>query len=105
MQFQARPGYARTVGIIACSVAAFVFAAPAFVSVERALAQAITPTNSVPNPYRSVDGWGKLPEGRIWGSTSAVDIDRDGSSVWVFERCGAQGFIPASQMRPGVPFN
>jgi adenylate cyclase len=29
-----------------------------------------------------------LPEGRTWGSTSAVDIDRDGKSIWVAERCG-----------------
>jgi sugar lactone lactonase YvrE len=39
------------------------------------------------NPYRE-DGWAKLPDGRKWGWTSAVDIDRDGN-IWVFERCGA----------------
>jgi streptogramin lyase len=41
------------------------------------------------NPYRTIEGWAKLPEGRSWGSTSAVDIDRDGRSIWVAERCGA----------------
>jgi streptogramin lyase len=41
------------------------------------------------NPYRTVEGWAKMPEGRVWGSTSAVDIDRDGRSIWVAERCGA----------------
>jgi len=41
------------------------------------------------NPYRTVEGWAKMPEGRTWGSTSAVDIDRDGRSIWVAERCGA----------------
>jgi hypothetical protein len=46
-----------------------------------------------------------MPEGRIWGSTAGVDIDRDGSSIWVAERCGAQGFIPPSQMREGEVFN
>ena len=50
--------------------------------------QAMAPTNSLPNPYRSVENWAKLPDGRTWGSTSAVDIDADGS-VWVGERCGA----------------
>jgi DNA-binding beta-propeller fold protein YncE len=45
--------------------------------------------NSQPNPYRTIENWAKLPEGRAWGSTSAVDIDRDGRSVWVAERCGA----------------
>jgi streptogramin lyase len=45
------------------------------------------PTNSLPNPYRTVENWAKLPEGRKWGSTSAVGVDRDGN-VWVAERCG-----------------
>src|SRR5579863_725693 len=45
--------------------------------------------NSKPNSYRTIENWAKLPEGRSWGSTSAVDIDRDGTSVWVAERCGA----------------
>src|SRR5262245_7655374 len=70
-----------------------------------ALTQAITPTNSLPNPYRSIENWAKLPEGRIWGAVSAVDADRDGSSMWVLERCGAQGFMPLSRMRPGEVFN
>ena len=45
--------------------------------------------NSQPDPYRTIDNWFKLPEGRMWGSTSAVDIDRDGTGIWVAERCGA----------------
>src|SRR5581483_2771480 len=45
--------------------------------------------NSQPNPYGAVDNWFQLPEGRMWGSTSAVEIDRDGKSIWVAERCGA----------------
>jgi DNA-binding beta-propeller fold protein YncE len=40
-----------------------------------------------------VEGWAKLPEGRKMGSTSAVDIDRDGKSVWVAERCGANSCL------------
>ncbi|PYQ06105.1 MAG: hypothetical protein DMF83_13495 [Acidobacteria bacterium] len=30
-----------------------------------------------------------MPEGRTWGATSAVDVARDGRSIWVAERCGA----------------
>ncbi len=45
--------------------------------------------NSKPNPYRTVENWAKLPAGRSWGSTSAVDVDRNGRSIWVAERCGA----------------
>lgn len=46
------------------------------------------PVNDAPNPYRTVEGWAKLPEGRTWGSLSAVDVDRDGVHIWVAERCG-----------------
>jgi hypothetical protein len=42
-----------------------------------------------PNPYRTVEGWAKMPAGRTWGSLSAVEVDRDGQSIWVGERCGA----------------
>src|SRR5690348_1447153 len=51
------------------------------------------PTNDAPNPYMTVEHWAKLPDGRKMGSTSAVDIDRDGVSVWVAERCGANGCL------------
>src|SRR5467141_4323711 len=61
--------------------------------------QAMAPTNSAPNPYRSIENWAKLPDGRTWGSTSAVDIDRDGTSVWVGERCGHVG--GPGQVQPG----
>lgn len=44
--------------------------------------------NSQPNPYVTVQNWAKMPEGRTWGSTSAVEVDRDGKSIWVAERCG-----------------
>ena len=52
---------------------------------------AMAPNNDLPNPYRTVEGWAQL--GRGWGSTSAVDIDRDGRSVWVAERCGANSCV------------
>jgi DNA-binding beta-propeller fold protein YncE len=48
---------------------------------------AMTPSNDLPNPYRTIEGWAQL--GRPWGATSAVDIAPDGKGVWVAERCGA----------------
>jgi sugar lactone lactonase YvrE len=51
----------------------------------------VQPTNSLPNPYQTVKDWAKLPAGRMMGSTSAVEIDKDGKSVWVAERCGQNG--------------
>jgi len=59
-----------------------------------ALAQvSTTPVNSAPNPYRTVENWAKMPEGRTWGSTSAVYPDIDGKSIWVAERCGANSCV------------
>jgi len=60
----------------------------------------IEPTNSAPNPYETIEGWAKMPEGRVWGSTSAVDIDRDGRSIWVAERCGANRCIDPATGQP-----
>ena len=48
----------------------------------------MAPVNDPPNPYRTIEGWAKMPAGRTWGATSAVDIDKDGVSIWVGERCG-----------------
>ena len=50
------------------------------------------PTNSAPNPYRTISGWFKVPEGRTFGSTGGVAIDKRGH-IWVAERCGTKGFI------------
>jgi len=47
------------------------------------------PINDLPNPYQTIEGWARMPEGRTWGATSAVEIDPDGKSIWVAERCGA----------------
>jgi sugar lactone lactonase YvrE len=48
----------------------------------------VQPINDLPNPYETIRNWGTLPEGRVWGATSAIDVDRDGKSIWVAERCG-----------------
>lgn len=60
----------------------------------------IEPTNSAPNPYETIEGWAKMPDGRAWGSTSAVDIDKDGRSIWVAERCGANRCIDPATGQP-----
>jgi sugar lactone lactonase YvrE len=69
------------------------------------LAQAVQPTNDLPNPYQTVANYFRLPEGRTWGSTSAVEIDKDGTSIWVAERCGVNSCAdPATgQMSPLAP--
>src|SRR5258707_2521496 len=65
---------------------------------------AIAPTNDLPNPYATIADFFKLPAGRTWGSTSAVDIDKDGKSIWVAERCGANKCADATgKMSPLDP--
>lgn len=72
---------------------------------SQAFAQAdTTPVNDRPNPYQTVEGWAKLPQGRTWGSTSAVAIDRDGVSVWVAERCGQNSCV-GSDLDPVLKFD
>jgi DNA-binding beta-propeller fold protein YncE len=82
---------------------AFALAA-ALASSVGAQAAAPAPVNDRPNPYRTVEGWAKMPAGRVWGATSAVAIDRDGVSVWVGERCGAND-CAASDLDPILKFD
>jgi DNA-binding beta-propeller fold protein YncE len=61
--------------------------------------------NSAPNSYREDTGWAKLMNGRKWGAVSAVDIDRDGKSVWVFDRCETANDCSASNLDPIQKFD
>jgi streptogramin lyase len=54
-----------------------------------ALAQSnMRPVNDLPNPFITQSGYFKMPADRPWGSSSTVDIDLDGESIWIAERCG-----------------
>ena len=49
----------------------------------------VSAQNQAPNPYRTVEGvWAPLPDGRAWGSTSAVEVSPDGETIWALDRCG-----------------
>jgi DNA-binding beta-propeller fold protein YncE len=45
----------------------------------------------LPNPYRLVDGWAKLPGGREIGAVGAVTVDSTGEFIWALIRCDAGG--------------
>ena len=62
------------------------------------------PINDLPNPYDTEDGWGKLPDGRTWGSTAGVDIDPDGVHVWAIDRCGGNN-CASSDLDPILKFD
>ncbi len=60
-----------------------VFVEGAALVTSAALVSAQTPTN----PFRPDYSWGTLPDGRVWGSVSAIHPSPDGD-IWVAERCG-----------------
>src|SRR5260370_27160093 len=45
---------------------------------------------ALPNPYARNETFFKIPLDRVLGSSSAIATDKDGKSIWVAERCGAQ---------------
>lgn len=61
--------------------------------------------SSQPNPYRTIDGWAKLPDGRTWGSTSAVYPAKDGEHIWVAERCGQNSCLDQNDVDPILLFD
>src|ERR1017187_7361215 len=68
-----------------------------------AFPQAGAQPNSQPNPYRTVEHWFSLPEGRTMGSTSSVFVD-PGGHVWVAERCGVNS-CAGSTLAPVLEFD
>ena len=44
---------------------------------------------ALPNPYRAVDGWAQLPDGRQMGAVGGVTTDASGDHVWAVVRCDA----------------
>ncbi len=81
--------------VILCTLLAGMFGANVY---------AQTDLNSAPNPYRTVENWAKLPEGRTWGQVISADIDRDGKSIWVVERCGGTS-CANSNLAPVLKFD
>lgn len=61
--------------------------------------------NAQPNPYRTIEHWGTLPAGRTWGQTAGIEVDRDGKSVWVVERCGGNGCADKPNVDPILKFD
>ena len=71
----------------------------------RVYTQDVQPVNSGANPYRTIRNWGTLPEERPWGAANGVDIDPDGKSVWVADRCGTREGCVGSQVDPIQKFD
>lgn len=48
----------------------------------------VQPINGLPNPYEMLRDFGRLPDGRKWGSVSGIHVDIDGKHIWAADRCG-----------------
>lgn len=92
--------HARTAPVPAVAFAALI----ALLGVAAPLAQRTAPTNDLPNPYQSINGWAQFPDGRKWGSTAGIEIDHDGKSVWAIDRCGANTCV-GSNLDPILKFD
>jgi DNA-binding beta-propeller fold protein YncE len=62
------------------------------------------PAIDLPDPYAPGVKFGELPAGRQWGGVIAVTPDRDGKSIWAFERCGI-GSCVNSDLPPVLEFD
>ncbi len=80
-------------GVVACAV-----------SGGGASAQVNEEVNGGREPYALNQSFFKLPEGRTIGSTAGIALDRDGRSIWTFDRCGAQR-CPGSDLAPIQKFD
>jgi DNA-binding beta-propeller fold protein YncE len=72
--------------------------------INQVVAQPTAPLNALPNPYRSIENWARMPDGRTWGSSAGVYVDPTGTSVWVAERCGANS-CAGSDLAPILRFD
>ncbi len=80
-------------GYLVLAVAAFAAVAATNIGMHANEPAPIPPVNDAPNPYNMVSDYFKLPAGRTWGSTSTIDIDKDGKSLWIAERCGGNSCL------------
>ena len=60
------------------------------------------PINNLPTPYLTERNFGTLPDGRSWGSVSAVNVDIDGVHIWAGDRCGTNQCATTPDINPIV---
>ena len=62
------------------------------------------PKEGLPNPYRAIPNWAKLPDGRRWGATAGVAVAPNGN-IWAIDRCGMQHGCGDSKLDPIIEFD
>src|SRR6202163_355663 len=83
----------------------FAIAAAFAMSGDRSYAQGAPDPNAAPNPYRLDEGWAKLPDGRKIGAVFGLSVDRDGKTLWAFDRCASPDFCADSNLAPIFKFD
>lgn len=85
---------------VAC-LTGIAFAAP---RLQAAPQRAFEPVHDLPNPYLTIENYFKLPDSRPWGASSAIDMDPDGQSIWVTDRCSSNS-CAGSNLDPVLKFD
>src|SRR5882757_4612818 len=80
-------------------------AAAITLSGSNAFAQQPYGPNDAPNIHKFTYGWAQFPDRRKFGAVVGVDIDRDGKSVWAFDRCESATDCSNSNLDPIMKFN
>ena len=62
------------------------------------------PNDGLPNGYRAIPNWAKLPDGRSWGATAGVAVAPNGN-IWAIDRCGMQHGCGDSKLDPIIEFD
>ena len=75
-----------------------------FSVIAMACVAVLSQATAADHPWRAVDGWAKLPDGREWGSTSAVYTGQD-NTIWVAERCGQNSCVGKDDVNPILQFD
>ena len=52
----------------------------------------MAPTNDLANPYTQSEVM-PLPDGRTWGSTAGVDVQKGRDDIWAIDRCGSNSCV------------
>ena len=63
------------------------------------LAQDKPDPNAAPNPYRMLESWAQLPEGRQWGAPIGVEVDHSDGKVSGYSTDAAKIAAPARTSR------
>ena len=61
--------------------------------------------NDAPNVYKFTYGWAQLPDRRKFGAVVGLDMDRDGKSLWAFDRCESAADCSKSTLDPIMKFD